>query len=641
MATDPAILEFDAEFSEAEAAFRDFERFAEDRASDVRRTWRRALGSIDASSKKTTKTLGGLNKVAATLGGRVGGAAGAIETLVGGLGELSEVGGVSAVAMGGAGIAIAGAGVAAGVAAVQIVSLVHESRDLLDEWNELAGVAPIPQDTVNNIEDAGTAFDGLDASVKLAKITLAGEFAPAVTDVVNTVSGLTLAVTDADSELRTFIDFIDSSATNTARGFQFGTFDAAQAVFRFATGLDEATEAGREHAETIRNAAANAERLEARERRLAEAAEARAKAEEEADKVKVEFERKKAQQAKEADRAEAQLHRENERRRKERQRAREQEARERERLQKQQTAAVLAAMGDQERAQQEHADAMAEREREAAERAKANAQLMLDLEALQIEANRERFAFVQEQVEATAAHAVEFAQIANERQQDIIQRRFARNTDELDKLRRKRRAVADEMSETTNEQRKAELKAQLETLKGDIDTRKKRARNQRSEARRLFKGQKRIAQAEVAFNTAAAIIKAFAMFGPPPSPVGIAAAATAGASGLAQSLRIRNQRPPTFAGGGMVEAPRLPGSPDHVVVGIDKREAVLRRSAVDRLGGKEAVDALNEDRAMPSRRAAPTMPGRDAVDLAVRAIAAAFDERAGRQFGQAYVYGAR
>jgi hypothetical protein len=70
--------------------------------------------------------------------------------------------------------------------------------------------------------------------------------------------------------------------------------------------------------------------------------------------------------------------------------------------------------------------------------------------------------------------------------------------------------------------------------------------------RAKFNRDKAIKLAEVGINTASAIVKGIAEFGPPPSPAGIAAIATAGIIGTTQALAIMNQK---YQGG---SAPTMP-----------------------------------------------------------------------------------
>ena len=75
--------------------------------------------------------------------------------------------------------------------------------------------------------------------------------------------------------------------------------------------------------------------------------------------------------------------------------------------------------------------------------------------------------------------------------------------------------------------------------------------------RAKFNRDKAIKLAEVGMNTASAIVKGIAEFGPPPSPAGIAAIATAGIIGTTQALAIANQK---YQGGTMPTMPSVSSS---------------------------------------------------------------------------------
>lgn len=117
----------------------------------------------------------------------------------------------------------------------------------------------------------------------------------------------------------------------------------------------------------------------------------------------------------------------------------------------------------------------------------------------------------------------------------------------------------------------------------------------KAEAKRLLVAQYRAQQAaalvEIGINTAAAIMKGYAMFGPPPSPLGIAAAVSAGVAGAVQASVVALQKPPEFHTGGIIQGGSL--QPDERLVVARTGEAVLNQRAVDNLG-TEGVDALNE-----------------------------------------------
>jgi hypothetical protein len=73
-----------------------------------------------------------------------------------------------------------------------------------------------------------------------------------------------------------------------------------------------------------------------------------------------------------------------------------------------------------------------------------------------------------------------------------------------------------------------------------------------------FNRDKALKLAQIAIDTASAIVKGIAQFGPPPSPAGIAAIASAGLIGLTQALAVMNQKyqsgtapsPPQLSTGG-------------------------------------------------------------------------------------------
>lgn len=96
----------------------------------------------------------------------------------------------------------------------------------------------------------------------------------------------------------------------------------------------------------------------------------------------------------------------------------------------------------------------------------------------------------------------------------------------------------------------------------------------------LFVAQRVAAVGEVAFNTAKAITAAQA-YPPPFNGLMIASAVAAGA---AQTASIFAQQAPTFHMGGM--------TPDESIAVVKAGEAVLDRSTVDRLGGEQGVNRL-------------------------------------------------
>jgi len=98
-------------------------------------------------------------------------------------------------------------------------------------------------------------------------------------------------------------------------------------------------------------------------------------------------------------------------------------------------------------------------------------------------------------------------------------------------------------------------KIEFESAKAEYEIKKKAAQEEDKIARRQFQRNKAIALLEIGINTAQAIVKGIAQFGPPPSPLGIAAIATAGGIGIAQAALVASKKfqgsagsitPPTF-----------------------------------------------------------------------------------------------
>ena len=114
---------------------------------------------------------------------------------------------------------------------------------------------------------------------------------------------------------------------------------------------------------------------------------------------------------------------------------------------------------------------------------------------------------------------------------------------------------------------------------------------QRKGAKKAFETSQALSRAEVIGNTAASVIKAFALFGPPPSPAGIASAASAATLGAFQLAAVGRAKPPEFAGGGVIGR-ALGGAPDHVTIQADPREGIVSPRGMAGLGS-DGLDALN------------------------------------------------
>lgn len=126
-------------------------------------------------------------------------------------------------------------------------------------------------------------------------------------------------------------------------------------------------------------------------------------------------------------------------------------------------------------------------------------------------------------------------------------------------------------------------------LDAEMDRLSKGTRAQKEQARRLANWQKGLALYDVAINTAAAVMMAYRIFGPPPSPPGIASAIAAGAQGVAQGAAIAARPLPSFFGG----VGRMPGGRGEPAPAMmHGGEKAVTSHAVD-TWGEDFIDAIN------------------------------------------------
>ena len=138
----------------------------------------------------------------------------------------------------------------------------------------------------------------------------------------------------------------------------------------------------------------------------------------------------------------------------------------------------------------------------------------------------------------------------------------------------------------------AELALEQTALNASLQAEKKKRRQTRKSALQAFKASKALAISDVAFQTAAAAMKAWALFGPPPSPPGIASAALAVAGGAVQSAIIATEKPPQFHDGFDGSFPRFTSGPDERGAILRQGEPVLNARAADNLG-RDNIQSLN------------------------------------------------
>ena len=165
---------------------------------------------------------------------------------------------------------------------------------------------------------------------------------------------------------------------------------------------------------------------------------------------------------------------------------------------------------------------------------------------------------------------------------------------------------------------------------------------ERDAALKSFKAQKAAAKAQAVIDAARAALALIPAYAFLPGPLGpIAAAATAGTALSAQLAVINAQKPPSFAGGGMVSDRAADG--DHVPIMASRNEGIVSPRGMAGLG-RSGLDAVNRGAGMGTSVAvyidrqiiASTVADALTMDPGV---GAALDARAGIRTGQALVYG--
>lgn len=152
-------------------------------------------------------------------------------------------------------------------------------------------------------------------------------------------------------------------------------------------------------------------------------------------------------------------------------------------------------------------------------------------------------------------------------------------------------------------------RARAKELEGMIEGKNKQLEAEKAAAVKAFNINKGLSLGQVAIDTAMAIMKAIALFGPPPSPMGIAGIAAAGTIGAVQAGIIAASEPPEIAHTGRdISGPQLSmngSSPDERPHNLLTGEGVVNRPGMRRLG-PDGLHALNTGGALPG---AGGMPG--------------------------------
>jgi hypothetical protein len=160
--------------------------------------------------------------------------------------------------------------------------------------------------------------------------------------------------------------------------------------------------------------------------------------------------------------------------------------------------------------------------------------------------------------------------------------------DRADKLRGEIEQLREAMHDASEEER-ADIADTIEDKEDALTKAENRQKKANKAARQQFKSNQALQIANTIIAGSAAAIRAFAELGP------IAGALAATAIGADTSLavaKIKNQKPPKFHMGGMVE-------PDETPAILRRGEAVLSERATQRLG-RRTIEALNRDEPLGS-----------------------------------------
>jgi hypothetical protein len=182
---------------------------------------------------------------------------------------------------------------------------------------------------------------------------------------------------------------------------------------------------------------------------------------------------------------------------------------------------------------------------------KINLDAKTSAKAAEVKAREEELAGVTKGLE-TAQQALDQVKIVNDLLNEIGAARINKINEERDQDLAS--LDAKQQAELSAEGLTADQKTAIEEkfAKQKYDVQLKAFNKEDKINRAKFNRDKAIKLAEVGINTASAIVKGIAQFGPPPSPGGIAAIASAGIIGVTQALAIANQK---YQGG---TAPTMP-----------------------------------------------------------------------------------
>ena len=535
-----------------------------------------AKKSAKAWTDSTGDTKAGfesMKQAAEAFGGQVGAAAGVAEKLGRSFLESGKAAGPVGAAFGAVALGLAGVALAGVAVSKALFDVVASADEAIERLEEIEGVDPLPPATIAALESWRQAALGAEASGQRLQVVVAGELANAFEDVVPLIAAA------ADS----LADFVENAAKVK------GTVDEWQGVLRVATGvlsagtteairyqfaLDEIGEGAREAAKGLKDLSKETEEVVEKQAKILDqgprlsdflkfqAAQERALAQARAAAAK-----QRAADLKAANDFIAE-----EKRLQEDIKAIEAAAFDAEKVRNAVLAAESKARFDAEKA------AIAEKARleEEADEAR-RARLLQSINDAQMLFN------------AASGFAAELAAAQIQAHADVANR--ARNR--IDTLKEERSKSFDGEAAMRTAEEQAAIESTRAELKAKVAARRANIQSARESARKAFKASKQLGRADVLVNQGAAVMKAFAIFGPPPSPAGIASAAAAVLQGATQISMINRQKPPQFHQGNVQAFPSFTGGSDEFLAIQRQGESTLSQRATEELG-REAIDSLNK-----------------------------------------------
>ena len=187
-----------------------------------------------------------------------------------------------------------------------------------------------------------------------------------------------------------------------------------------------------------------------------------------------------------------------------------------------------------------------------------------------------------------------------------------RNIDQMDSASARRAAQERLDADKAAAEQADEIRQKA--FEADLEREKTALREAKKAVRQAARAQKQAAIMGVLVNTSEAILKGFALGGPPPSPVGIMMAATAAATGAFELAAIHSQPLPSAHSGAFI-------SPDEMPMMLRANEAVLNQRAAADIGGRAAIEALNRGEGMAPIVVQSVVDGRVVSEVVARQLA--------------------